>query len=171
MEAIHYFEKLCLKTDHIHIKTVSPCGKKMPGTGREIGAGAGVCKQQAAGTQMSALAQLKKMLHELQPPFTWAALCQHPMPHRRPLSLAVSCPDNHSTAPCSQLANILLEQEQRIGPENGQKQLDYTGHCILSGDLKDVLQSTKDKHASLHGSTTVNNLPSFCCFLTQKWRL
>lgn len=80
-EAINYFEKLYLKTDCIHIKPVLPCGGKMQGTGRQIGAGVGDCKQQSAGVQMSALAWCKKMLHELQYLFTWAALRLHPMPH------------------------------------------------------------------------------------------
>lgn len=56
MEAINYFEKLYLKTDCLHIKPVLPCGRKMQGTGRQIGAGVGDCKQPSAGIQMSALA-------------------------------------------------------------------------------------------------------------------
>lgn len=54
MEAINYFEKLSLKTDCIHIKPVLPYGKKMQGTGRQIGAGHG--KQQSTDVQLRALA-------------------------------------------------------------------------------------------------------------------
>lgn len=53
IEAINYFEKL--KTDCIHIKPMLPCDRKMQGTGREIGARAGNCKQPSAGIQMTVL--------------------------------------------------------------------------------------------------------------------
>ena len=85
------------------------------------------------------------LLHAYYKMATWVVICLQPSVPTM-VTIHISCLwhlHNNSTDTCSQLANILLAQEQKTVPENAFMHLGCTVHWILCGRFKRCLQKAQ----------------------------